>query len=42
MSCLGMLKILAPFPVSRAQTKLVLAYLADGFDRQVLFSFYKG
>ena len=36
----GDVENLGAFPV-RAQTKLVLAYLADGFDRQVLFSFIK-
>lgn len=33
----GDVENLGAFPV-RAQAKLVLAYLADGFDRQVLFS----
>lgn len=36
----GDVENLGAFPV-RAQTKLVLAYLADGFDRQVLFSFIR-
>ena len=36
----GDVENLGAFPV-RAQAKLVLAYLADGFDRQVLFSFIK-